>query len=76
MDAEGVFNFTEHFPGSHMIRARLSNWEAWNLLSTLASKLRESHSREETIDFAWFGTLYRDAEEDKGSPIEFESPVR
>jgi hypothetical protein len=68
-DIQGVFNFDEDFPGPHMIRVRLRRRQAWDVMRQLAVILKDY---DEVVDFTWFGTLRRDAEEDKGNPIEVE----
>ncbi len=68
-DIQGVFNFDEHFPGPHMIRLRLRKHQAWDVMRQLSIMLENDKDH---IDFAWFGTLLRDAEEDSGDPIDVE----
>ena len=65
--SKGVFNFNEQFPGPHMIRVRLQRHQAWDMLRQLAKRLQGDG---DVVDFAWFGTLVRDEEEDQGNPIE------
>jgi len=68
-ELKGVFNFTESFPGPHMVRVRLRKRTAWDMLQQLSLILKEN---DDVVDFAWFGTIVRDAEEDKGNDIEVE----
>lgn len=66
-EIQGVFRFAEQFPGPHMIRVELCNRQAWEMLRQLSIQLRDN---DDSVDFVWFGKLTRDAEEDKGNPIE------
>ena len=69
-DRKGVFNFSERLPPApHMIRVRLSKEAAWEAMQQLANSLKRD---DKVIEFAWFGTLLRDAEEDAGNPIAVE----
>ena len=66
-ELKGAFNFAESFPGPHILRVKLDKYEAKRLATDLFLKIADGA---EAFDFCLFGTLTRDAEEDKGNPIE------
>jgi len=67
-ETKGVFNFTQEFPGPHMVRVFLSRSEAWQTLQYLSRALKH----DDQITLSFFGELARDVEEDQGNPIEIE----